>query len=188
VLYLLAILREAVINPFNFTKMKKRNILLSLSAIAIIALSLAGCKPEPEGELGTAFDKVAGMDGSWKITKFSQLDLNNPVKEERDLSEFYLIDGEEPLQLTFNKSDRTYSVAAGAGKNYFGEGGTWGFDDDAAPSELHLFGALDTLTFSLGSMVREFDNSLVIELPRVCDDGAGNVVETVIYKFEFSRQ
>ncbi len=168
--------------------MKKRNILFSLSAIVLIALSLAGCKPEPEGELGTPFDKVSGMDGTWKLAKFSQLDLNNPVKEERDLSEFYLIDGEEVLSLTFNKSDKSYSVAAGAGKNYFGQGGTWGFDDDAAPSELNLFGTLDTLTFSLGSMVREFDNTLVIELPRVCDDGAGNVVETVIYKFEFSRQ
>jgi len=184
----LVILKEAATNSIKFTKMKKRNILFSLSAIVLIALALAGCKPEPEGELGTAFDKVAGMNGTWKLAKFSQLDLNNPVKEERDLSEFYLIDGEETLSLTFNKSDRTYSVATGAGKNYFGDGGTWGFDDDNVPSELYLFGALDTLTFSLGSMVREFDNTLSIELPRVCDDGAGNVVETVIYKFEFSRQ
>lgn len=168
--------------------MKTRNILLSLSAIAFIALSLAGCKPEPEGELGTPISKVDGMDGSWKITKFSQLDLNNPINEVRDLSEFYIVDGEEQLQITFNKSDRTYSVVTGAGKNYFGEGGTWGFDDDNVPSQLYLFGALDTLTFSLGSMVREFDNTLSLESPRVCDDGAGNVIKTVIYQFEFSRQ
>jgi hypothetical protein len=165
---------------------KKLNIAAVLLAGAMV-FGLNSCKPETKGELGTAFDKVAGMDGTWKISKFSQVDLNNPIREERDLSDFYIVDGQEALELTFNKEDRTYTVVPGPGINFFGESGTWGFDNDAAPSNLYLYGT-DTLEFNLGAMVREFDNNLVIQLPRFCDDGAGNRLETVIYKFEFARQ
>jgi Domain of unknown function (DUF5004) len=169
-------------------QMKKHTLSFSLFAILAMGIAFTGCKPEPEGELGTAFDKVAGIAGTWEIVSFTQQDMNNPVKEERDLSEFYIIDGEDRLKITFATEGRTYSVASGAGKNYFGDSGTWGFDDDDVPSQLYLYGATDTLEFELGSMVREFDNTLNIELPRYCDDGAGNVIETVTYKFRFTRK
>ena len=153
-----------------------------------ITMIFAACKPDLKGELGTAADKVAGMSGTWKVSRFSQVDLNNPIQEERDLSEFYIVPGEEVLTIQFNKNDRSYVVTPGAGRNYFGTSGTWAFDNDAAPSTLILTSAEETLELPLGTMVREFDNAFEIEIPRFCEDATGNRQATVIYKFQFTRQ
>lgn len=156
----------------------------SLSAVltlAIVAIAFNACKPESTGELGDPFDKVAGMTGTWELSSFTQQDLNSPVKETRDLSAFYIDGTVTPLQLTFN-ANGTYSIALEMGKNYFGEGGTWGFDDDLYPTYLELFSTADTLVYNLGGMVREFDQQLAIEYRRDCDGTATN-----IYTFEFNR-
>jgi len=142
---------------------------------------MTGCKPEPEGELGESFDKVKGLTGTWQLTSFTQQDLNSPVKEVRDLSSFYIDGNVTPLQLTFNE-DRSYSIALERGRNYFGEGGTWAFDDEAFPSYIHLFSGEDTLVYDLGAMVREFDQDMSIEYRRDCNGTA-----TVIYTFSFTR-
>jgi hypothetical protein len=155
--------------------------------IGLFAIVLNACKPEPKGELGSSSDKLTGMNGTWKINYFAQQDLNNPILEERDLSEFYVVDGVEPTSITFNTSNMSYNVVEGAGRNYFGTSGTWDFDNRNYPSYLILRSETDTMTFSLGSVVRPFDNSLELQLPRPCDSGTGTVTETVIYKFKFAR-
>ena len=164
--------------------MNKKTTYTSLSAVltlAFVAMAINACKPESTGELGDPFDKVAGMTGTWELSSFTQQDLNSPVKETRDLSAFYIDGTVTPLQLTFN-ADRTYSIALEMGKNYFGEGGTWGFDDDLYPTYLELFSTNDTLVYNLGGMVREFDQQLAIEYRRDCGGTATN-----IYTFEFNR-
>ena len=164
--------------------MNKNTTYTSLSTVlilAIVAIAFNACKPESTGELGDPFDKVAGMAGTWELSSFTQQDLNSPVKETRDLSAFYIDGTVTPLQLTFN-ADRTYSVALEMGKNYFGEGGSWGFDDDLYPTYLELFSTNDTLVYNLGGMVREFDQQLAIEYLRDCGGTATN-----IYTFEFNR-
>lgn len=164
--------------------MKKNNIIWFI----LIAAVLHSCKPDLKGELGTPSDKVAGMSGVWKVSRFSQVDLNNPIQEERELTEFYVVEGEDVLTIEFNKDDRSYQVTPGAGRNYFGTSGTWAFDNETAPSALILTSESETLELPLGSMVREFDQTFEIEIPRFCDDGAGNIQATVIYKFQFTRQ
>lgn len=164
--------------------MNMKTTYTSLSAaltLAVMAMAINACKPESTGELGNPFDKVAGMTGTWELSSFTQQDLNSPVKETRDLSAFYIDGTVTPLQLTFN-ADRTYSIALEMGKNYFGEGGTWGFDDDLYPTYLELFSTNDTLVYNLGGMVREFDQQLAIEYRRDCGGTATN-----IYTFEFNR-
>jgi len=151
-------------------------------AIALFALAAAvGCKPEISGELGEPFDKVEGMTGTWVLTSFTQQDLNSPVKEVRDLSHFYIDGITTPLQLTFD-GNGTYDVALELGKNYFGQGGTWSFDDPDYPSYLELYSS-DTLVYNLGGMIRPFDNELNIEFRRDCSG-----TTTVVYTFSFNRQ
>ena len=77
----------------------------SISAVlilVIVAIAFNACKPESTGELGDPFDKVAGLEGTWELSSFTQQDLNSPVKETRDLSAFYIDGTVTPLQLTFN--------------------------------------------------------------------------------------
>jgi hypothetical protein len=166
--------------------MKMNNKIFSL--LLLITIAAASCKPELKGELGDPSNKVAGMSGTWKVSQFSQIDLNNPVQEERDLTEFYVVEGQEVLTIVFNQEGRTYSVTPGAGRNFFGTAGTWAFDNDAAPSTLILTSDAETLELPLGAMVREFDNTFSIEIPRFCEDASGNRTNTVIYKFQFTRQ
>ncbi len=163
------------------------NIKISVLIISVITL-FSACRPDLKGELGTPSDKVAGLSGTWKVSKFSQVDLNNPIQEERDLTEFYVVEGQDLLTLAFSSSDRTYTVTPGAGRNFFGTGGTWSFDNDQAPSKLILQNETEIIELPLGAMVREFDNELAIDVPRFCEDGSGNRTNTVIYKFRFTRQ
>ena len=140
-----------------------------------------GCKPETTGEIGEPFDLIAGLTGTWELASFTQQDMNSPVKETRDLSHFYLNGIVTPLQLNF-ESGGEYAVAIEMGKNYFGTGGYWGFDDPVYPSYLELMTSEDTLVYNLGRMVRESDQVLDIEYRRLCGSS-----ETVIYTFSFNR-
>ena len=161
---------------------------ISILFILLGVLSLSSCKKTIEGELGEPFDKVSGMAGTWQLTTFSQTDLNNPIQEKRDLSRFYIKDGITPLEITFTKAGRTYETDIEFGKNYFGTSGTWGFDNEEYPSYLLLYGETDTLQFNLGSVVRSFDQTMSIELPRGCSLNKADAVPTVVYTFEFTRQ
>ena len=162
--------------------MKRKQHAFNVALLLVSAsLFFSGCKPTTEGEIGDTFDKVQGMIGTWELSSFTQQDLNSPVKETRDLSAFFIDGVSTPIQLTFQE-DRTYNVAIETGKNYFGEGGTWGFDDDLYPTFLELYALTDTLSYNLGGMVREFDQSMRIEYRRECGNAATN-----IYTFEFNR-
>jgi len=158
----------------------------SVKYFFIIALSVglfAGCKPETTGELGEPSDKLQGMGGTWELTSCIQQYPNNPVLEERDLSEFYLVSGVEPMRITLDVPTQTYTVTITEGKNFFGESGTWSLDDNLAPSSITLMNANDTLELFLGNMVLPTSNNMGLQYHRVCSDDFKNV----IYKFNFQR-
>jgi hypothetical protein len=162
------------------------NQLNTLTLFALgLALAVAGCKPEIEGELGDPIDKRAGFLGTWELSSFTQQDLNNPVKEVRDLSHLYIQEGIAPLRMNFNDDD-SYGITQEIGREYFGDGGMWAFDDPAFPTFLILMGETDTLQYNLGTTVRPYDDQMAIEYRRSCGEG-GALVETVIYTFTFNR-
>jgi Domain of unknown function (DUF5004) len=158
-----------------------RNI-SKITAFALTAFLLATCKPDIEGELGAPRDVFSGMAGTWKLEQFIQQDPNNPILEERDLSEFYIVDGIEPMTLNLNSSDFTYTVDITQGKNFLGTSGTWGVDNTEAPSQLMLYGE-DTLTLNLSSMIFPYSTNMSLQYHRSCSDGFKNA----IYKFNFKR-
>lgn len=158
--------------------------IIYISAIILFAYS---CKPELKGELGEPSNKVEGLSGNWQLTAFSQRDENNPIKEIRDMSEFYIITGEEATRLTFNSSDNSYTIIPGPGRNYMGTGGTWRFDNNEAPTYLYLQSDTDTMQLKLGSMPTTASSQLNLELPRYCTDAQGNRTPTVSYIFTIQR-
>ena len=170
-------------NPIDQKNMKRSFIL----PVLLLALAAAwnGCKPEIEGELGDPIDKRAGFLGTWELSSFTQQDLNNPVQETRDLSHLYIQEGAAPLRMDFNNDD-SYTIQQEIGRNYFGTGGEWAFDDPSFPTFLILRDQTDTLQYNLGATVRPYDNQMAIEYRRACGEG-GARVETVIYTFTFNR-
>lgn len=149
----------------------------------VVLLFFSSCKPDIPSDPGEPFDKVAGLNGTWVLHSFIQQDLNNPIKEERDLSKYYVVEGTNPLSITFNASDKSYSIDITEGKNFFGDGGEWNFDNDQYPSFVTLESGSETNVFGLGSVVREFDNTLTLQLEKGCSETELNV----IYKFIFER-
>jgi hypothetical protein len=95
------------------------------------------------------------------------------------------------MQITFNE-DRSYNSSLEIGRNYFGEQGVWGFDDDNHPSYIILETTLldgtpsDTLQYELGSVIRPFDNAMTIEYDRLCGEGP-TASSTVLYSINFNR-
>jgi hypothetical protein len=170
------------------TRMHMKFPMRTLASLFLLAVVAAwwGCKPEVDAELGEPFDKLEGMIGSWELGSFSQTDLQNALKESRDLSELYIDGVVTPLQIVLN-DDWSYSVSIEKGRNYFGEGGTWGLDDETHHSYLFLYTevdgvASDTLQYNLGGVVRTFDNVFDIVYERPCDG------EPVLeYTFSFNR-
>ena len=171
------------------TTLQKAMTMKPLSFILLMAIAVAaaftGCKPEIAGELGAPIDKRAGFLGTWELASFTQQDLNNPVKETRDLSHLYIQDGVAPMRMDFGADD-SYTIQQEIGREYFGEGGMWAFDDPAFPTFLILMGAADTLQYNLGTTVRPYDNQMAIQYRRSCGEG-GALLETVIYTFTFNR-
>lgn len=165
----------------------KKKIIYSLF---ITTMVLNACKPDIKGELGAAESKVDGMVGTWEVSSFIQQDPNNPIQEERDLSEFYVIPGETPLQITFAKADSAYNVQPGPGRNYFGSQGKWWLDDPNFPTYLYLQESNDSIInqLPLGNVVRPSDNRLSIDLESACSSAGGDRTVTSIYKFTFTRK
>ena len=156
----------------------------------ITAMVLNACKPELTGELGNAESKIDGMVGTWEVISFIQQDPNNPIQEERDLTEFYVVPGETPLRITFSKTDSAYVVQPGPGRNYFGSQGKWWLDNPNFPTYLYLQEANDSTVneLPLGSVVRPTDNRLSIDLESACSSTSGERTITSIYKFTFTRK
>lgn len=172
---------DACENP-EMPAMNIRSILFTALGLSLLAL---GCKRDITGELGDPIDKKAGFLGEWELASFTQQDLNNPLKQTLDLSHLYIQEGVAPMRMTFNGDD-TYSIVQDIGREYFGQGGSWSFDDPAFPTFLQLSSEGDTLQYNLGRTVRPYDDQMAIEYRRSCGEG-GAFLETVIYTFTFNR-
>ena len=162
--------------------MKKTLILISC-----IAIGFASCKPEVKGELGEVPSKMEGIRGMWEVSGFKQQDPNNAIREERDLSEFYVIDGQAPSRLSFNTDSMTFSVIPGPGKNFFGTGGSWAFDNNEYPTKMFLYTPADTIEALLGGAVRPSDSKLEIQFESSCTQADGSKLITSVYTLIFNR-
>ncbi len=146
-----------------------------------IGVSFHSCT-KPVYEIGDPVSKLEGINGTWNISAVTQIDEASPLKDELDLSRFFVIPGEPALSLTFTSSDLTYSVIPGSGKNPFGEGGTWAFDDPSYPAYINLYStAGDTVVVGLGQTIRPTDSQLFLDQQKKCAETA---VTTYLYIFD----
>lgn len=133
-------------------------------------------------EIGDPVSKLEGINGTWNISGVTQIDEASPLKDEMDLSRFFITTTEPSLSLTFNSSDFTYSVIPGTGKNPFGESGKWEFDDMNYPSYVSLYATTgDTIVMGLGQTIRPTDSNLFLNQQKTCE---GTPVTTYQYIFD----
>lgn len=153
----------------------------SIAMGLFVAITFNSCEKKVY-EIGTPTSKLDGINGAWNISAVTQIDEASPLKDEMDLSRFFIAPGEPALSLTFNSSDFTYTVIPGTGKNPFGESGKWAFDDVNYPSNVSLYSLTgDTVVMGLGRTIRPTDSSLFLNQQRTCE---GTPVTTYQYIFD----
>jgi len=152
-----------------------KNILFILLAL----LALGSCKKD-RPELAPPASKIAGIQDDWTLNKVIQVDEIS--QRELDVSQVYI--GLTPMQINFKISgtDTAYSVVKGTSANYFGNSGTWKFDDNLYPTKLILNHDGNDYQLPLLRTVREGDPNLEIKYRKIC---SGKNVVT--YKYIFKR-
>lgn len=162
--------------------MKIQKIHIAFISLAVIGMvTLFSCEKKVY-EIGEPVSKLEGINGSWSITGVTQIDEASPLKDEMDLSQYFIVPGEVALILSFNSADLTYEVIPGTGKNPFGDGGDWRFDDPAYPSTVNLYSnAGDTISMGLGQTIRPTDETLFLNQQKSCE---GSPVTTYQYIFD----
>lgn len=163
----------------------------------VFTVGMSGCKPEPQGELGTPYDKVVGLYGTWKLESVLQHDVCNPHLDPVELTTFYRDGITLPMTMTIN-ADGGYTVTIERGRNFFGNQGTWEINNPEFPSFLNMqltdvFGdEIDSLQANLGSIVRPHDNVLSLEFhTHICNLSPAPEnrcpYEAAYYTFNFIR-
>ena len=125
-----------------------------------ILLVLLACEDPIKGDLGQPLSKIDGINGSWELVSVIQTDEQAPNKRQLDLSQYY-------------------------------DSGTWAFYnsqfseyDLIYPDGLRIVNPLsDTINFTLGSPIREYDQILNLKLYRECEGE-----HTLSYQFIFDRK
>ncbi len=160
-----------------------------LTAMGLV-LFTASCRKE-EKPIGDPFSRTDGIKGAWKLTQVLQVDEASPVKEFRDLSEYYINpDGSNLMEISFDASNKSVEVTPGKGKNFFGTttaaNSRWSFYNslnpgfsETAPDYVQIINDQnDTLALKLLNPVREHDQTLGLQLVRC----------KLSYKFYFTRK
>ena len=165
--------------------MNKLTYILGFFLVGSIAFY--NCKPENDAEIGTPFDKVEGLQGTWEISNAVLIDEQSILKEETDLNPFYTSDPSNMLSISFMEDDSTFQVNPGSGKNYFGTSGIWKYDDPEFPQFIYLIQmdstGYDTTMLQMGSIVNPYSTQVRLRYPRYCD---GTNVSS--YEFTFVRK
>jgi hypothetical protein len=153
-----------------------------LSGILAIAALLSGCKPEIK-EIGPEYAAGEGIYGSWIISKVSQVDLNQPIPETRDISSFFASDESRKMIIRFDKENNAYSIVQpGLLPRVLGTGGTWAYDVMPYPTAISFYTSNgDTISSPLANMPRENDVHFGFNIER--SDSCGEVYLRYVYSF-----
>jgi Domain of unknown function (DUF5004) len=158
---------------------------LMLSAILMLSLFIASCKPEyvaPDIVFG---DPAVGIDGAWKLKSITQTDLlyKAPEKDKPvlDIKDFWTKGG-NVYTCTFNKATRTYTTTGDVRLNYLGAAGTFSFDSEQYPSKVILTPTNgQPISLKLAKPIRaEYNNNLEVSQIRVVN---GKVAHSYNYTF-----
>lgn len=159
-----------------------KNIFIK-GCILLAVLILAGCGKDEPIPIGEPSSKLEGINDEFVLDRVMFIDNLTPFDDNTlDVSETFI--GDEPLTISFNANELTYSVVPGTSLNFFGETGNWNFDNNDFPSYIHFEqgNSEDMLRATLLRTIRSQDEQLQIILGGKCDESA------VSYELYFNRK
>lgn len=159
------------------------SLLRHLSLLLVGSAVVLACKKDIP-DIGPQSSPVTGINGTWKLAKVELEDLSLPIPEKMDVSSYYT-SASSQLTVQFDYASKTYQVLdEGQAINFFGNGGTWEYDNYEFPTTLTLYtSGSDTIGLNLLNMVRSYDPQMGVVLSRTkCD------APSVNYEMTFNRQ
>lgn len=150
--------------------------------LLVAATSMAGCKKD-RPELEAPGSKLEGINSNWEMVEVIQVDIASLQQKRLDVSEAFI--GSAPMKIKINSSDFTYTVTKGSGPNYFGDSGSWAFDDNEFPTKVTLSpSAGEQKVLKLVRTIRPTDAFLNVMYSRTCPSDEDPYVA---YEFKFIR-
>lgn len=109
----------------------------------VLAIALVSCEPVQYGKIGVPFSKLESVEGTWVATKVIQVDetavSQGGLYQEMDLTDLYNFTS---YSITFNLDadtlPSTFSVSTAGAPSFIDTMGTWSFNDNDFPSEIHF--------------------------------------------------
>ncbi len=167
----------------SFLSMKYISILL----ISLITFGMLGCQEELP-PIGEPFDKLVGINASFKLIGVTQVDERTKIPDnaQLDISGFFIKN--DPPVISFDANAMTYTYTPGDSPNFLGESGSWKFTNDEFPAQANEFPENivltnngEDLTLVLQKTIREIETTLEFKLVKECDD---TPAVSYIYIFE----
>ena len=120
-----------------------KHILKTLTFSMVLAITFVSCEPVQYGEIGVPFSKLESIEGTWVATQVIQVDetavAQGGLYQEMDLTDLYNFTS---YAITFNLDadtlPSTFSVATNGAPSFIDTLGSWTFNDNAFPSEIHF--------------------------------------------------
>lgn len=154
-----------------------------LAFFMFLAAAVSACRPEPPEEIGPRYSTSEGVDGTWLIDEVVVVDESSPIKLERDITDFYSATAPN-FGISLDVDAKTYTVNEGTNvRHFFGDGGSFGFDDDEFPTRIYFYEQGDTVEMSFNRATRSTDPFLDLSFERdACEK------TYVSYQYLFTRQ
>lgn len=147
-----------------------------------LSLSMMACK-DKEQILEEPGSKLEGIHATWEMVEVVQVDEVSISKDELDVSDAFIAG--TPMQITMDSENFTYSVTNTAGPNFFGDSGSWEFDDNEFPTKITITSnTSDVIELPLESTTRPQDAYFHFKHFRKC---GGSAEAYIAYKFKFIR-
>lgn len=153
-----------------------------------VAMLFTACKPDAYKEIGAPRDIVASLQGTWKLTKATQVDEDAARKgfpfKELDITTLYPYT-DFVLKFTAG-SPATFTTTPGSSPKIIKlASGTWTLDDPNYPKNITLTSGATTEVTTLGGYPVGPSDKLKLKVERK-DAGTGKVLIT--YSYEFAKQ
>ncbi len=160
------------------------------SMIATMAILFAACRPEAHKELGQPRNILASIQGTWKLTKATQVDEDAARKgfpyKELDITTIFPYTN---FVLTLNLNNGapgTFTTTPGTSPKIIKlASGNWTVDNAEYPKELTLTSGAVTEKVTLGGYPVGALTSLKLKAERR-DAGTGKLL--ISYSYEFAKQ
>jgi Domain of unknown function (DUF5004) len=154
------------------------------------AVFFAACTPEAHKEIGEQRNVLASLEGTWKLTKATQVDESAKAKgfpfKEIDITNIFPY---TDFKLTLNLNagaPGTFTTTPGASPKIIKlTSGSWAVDDAQQPKNITLSSGTTTEVTTLGGYPVAASNTLKLKVERK-EAATGKVV--VSYSYEFAKQ